>query len=81
MSCRSMSPNAVGSLKIVRGGVHPRQGAKLPRAWLNWAHDAVIGGCCQTKANQFHFSSNLNPLGYAKTAPLGKSGGAVQLEI
>jgi hypothetical protein len=37
--------------------------------------------CCQTKANQSHFSSNLNPLGYAKTAPLGKSGGAVQLKI
>jgi hypothetical protein len=40
-----------------------------------------LAGCCQTKANQSHFSSNLNPLGYAKTAPLGKSGGAVQLEI
>jgi hypothetical protein len=38
-------------------------------------------GCCQTKANQSHFSSNLNPSGYAKAAPLGKSGGAVQLEI
>jgi hypothetical protein len=37
--------------------------------------------CRETKANQSHFSSNLNPLGYAKTAPLGKSGGAVQLEI
>jgi hypothetical protein len=37
--------------------------------------------CCQTNKNQSHFSSNLNPLGYAKTAPLGKSGGAVDLEI
>jgi hypothetical protein len=37
--------------------------------------------CCQTKANQSHFSGNLNPLGYAKTAPLGKSGNTVQLEI
>jgi hypothetical protein len=37
--------------------------------------------CCQIKVNQSHFSGNLNPLGYAKTAPLGKSGGAVQLEI
>jgi hypothetical protein len=33
-----------------------------------------------TKANQSHFSNSLNPLGYAKTAPLGQSGGAVQLE-
>ena len=38
-------------------------------------------GAVRKNANQSHFSSNLNPLGYAKTAPLGKSGGAVQLEI
>jgi hypothetical protein len=37
--------------------------------------------CCQTNAHQSQFSSNLNLLGYAMTAPLGKSGGAVQLEI
>ena len=37
--------------------------------------------CCQTNANQSHFSSNLNPLGYAKTASLDNSGGAVQLKI
>jgi hypothetical protein len=37
--------------------------------------------CCQTNAHQSQFSSSLNPLGYAKTAPLGKSGGTVQLEI
>jgi hypothetical protein len=43
--------------------------------------DHVLIGCCQKKANQSHFSSNLNPLGYAKTAPLGKSGGTLQLEI
>jgi hypothetical protein len=36
---------------------------------------------CQTKANQSHFSSNLNSLGRAEAAPLGKSGGTVQLEI
>ena len=41
----------------------------------------ALGGCCQTKANQSHFSRDLNPLGYAKTTPLGKSSGAVQLEI
>jgi hypothetical protein len=32
------------------------------------------------KSETVSFSSNLNPLGYAKTAPLGKSGGKVQLE-
>jgi hypothetical protein len=37
--------------------------------------------CCQTNANQSLFSSNLNLLGCAETAPLGESGGAVQLEI
>ena len=37
--------------------------------------------CCQTTANQSHFSSNLNSLGRAEAAPLGKSGGTVQLEI
>jgi hypothetical protein len=41
----------------------------------------VLEGCCQTNAHKSHFSSNLNPLGHAKTAPLGKSGGTVQLEI
>jgi hypothetical protein len=37
--------------------------------------------CCQTTANQSHFSSNLNSLGRTEAAPLGKSGGTVQLEI
>ena len=41
----------------------------------------VFARCYQTKANRSHFSFNLNLLGYAKTSPLGKSGGAVQLEI
>jgi hypothetical protein len=49
------------------------------RAYANWAGD-LVRRRCQTKANQSHFSSNLNPLGYAKTAPLGNSGGVVQLE-
>jgi hypothetical protein len=40
-----------------------------------------IAGCCQTNAHQSHFCSNLNLLGCAEAAPLGKSGGAVQLEI
>jgi integrase len=38
-------------------------------------------GCCQTNANQSLFSSSLNLLGCAETAPLGQSGGAVQLEV
>jgi hypothetical protein len=37
--------------------------------------------CCQTNANQSLFSIDLNLLGCAEAAPLGKSGGAVQLEI
>jgi hypothetical protein len=36
---------------------------------------------CQTNANQSLFSSDLNILGCAKAAPLGKSSGTVQLEI
>ncbi len=40
-----------------------------------------LGRCCQTNANQSQFSSNLNLLGCAETAPLGESGGAVQFEI
>jgi hypothetical protein len=35
----------------------------------------------QTNANQSLFSSDLNILGCAKAAPLGKSSGTVQLEI
>jgi hypothetical protein len=38
-------------------------------------------GCCQTNAHQPEFSSNLNFLGCAEAAPLGKSVGTVQLEI
>ena len=37
--------------------------------------------CCQTNANQPQFFSDLNLLGCAKAAPLGKSGGAVKLEV
>jgi hypothetical protein len=36
--------------------------------------------CCQTNANQSQFSGNLDLLGCTETAPLTKSGGAVQLE-
>jgi hypothetical protein len=51
-------------------------------AWLFRATMCdVFARCCQTKANQSHLSINLNPLGYAKTAPLGKSGGTLKLEI
>jgi hypothetical protein len=52
-------------------------------AWLfhRGSHLEAPPRCCQTKANQFHFSRNLNSLGCAEAAPLGKSGGAVQLEI
>jgi hypothetical protein len=38
-------------------------------------------GCCQTNAHKSQFCSNLNLLGCAEATPLGKSGGAVQLEI
>ena len=41
---------------------------------------AQAGGCCQTNANSSQFSSNRNLLGCKKTAPLGESGGTVQLE-
>ena len=37
--------------------------------------------CCQTNAHKSQFCSNLNLLGCAEATPLGKSGGAVQLEI
>ena len=37
--------------------------------------------CCQTNANQSLFSSNLNLLGCAETAPLSQSGGAVKFEM
>jgi hypothetical protein len=37
--------------------------------------------CCQTNTNQYQFSSSLNLLGCAETAPLGQSDGTVQLEI
>ena len=40
-----------------------------------------VVGCCQTNANQSLFPSNLNLLGCAEAAPLGKSSGAVELEI
>jgi hypothetical protein len=36
---------------------------------------------CQTNVNRSQFSSNLNLLGFPDTAPLSKSGGAVQLEM
>jgi|TARA_B110000503_G_scaffold42333_1_gene69362 hypothetical protein len=41
----------------------------------------LLKRCCQTNANQPQFFSDLNLLGCAKATPLGKSGGAVQLEI
>jgi hypothetical protein len=37
--------------------------------------------CGQTNANESLFFINLNLLGCAETAPLGKSGGTVELEI
>ena len=40
-----------------------------------------MSGRCQTNANQSLFFSNFNLSGCAETAPLGKSGDAVQLEI
>jgi hypothetical protein len=40
--------------------------------WVSW--------CCQTNANQSQFSSDLNLLGCAETAPLAESGGTVKLE-
>jgi hypothetical protein len=43
-------------------------------------HD-LFQWCCQTNAHKSQFCSNLNLLGCAEAAPLGKSGGAVQLEI
>jgi hypothetical protein len=41
----------------------------------------LIMGCCQTNANQSQFLGNLHLLGCAEGAPLGQSGGTVQLEI
>ena len=38
-------------------------------------------GCCQTNANSSQFPGIGNLLGCADAAPLGKSGGAVELEI
>jgi hypothetical protein len=37
--------------------------------------------CCQTNANQSQFFYNLNALGCSEAAPLGQSGGTVQLKI
>jgi len=37
--------------------------------------------CCQTNANSSQFPGIGNLLGCADAAPLGKSGGAVELEI
>lgn len=42
-------------------------------------HDG--NGCCQTNANTSQFPGIGNLLGCAGVAPLGKSGGAVELEI
>lgn len=39
------------------------------------------GGWCQTDANSYQFPSNGNLSDRKKTAPLGESGGAVELEI
>ena len=41
----------------------------------------VLFGCCQTNANSSQFPGIGNLLGCADAAPLGKSGGAVELEI
>jgi hypothetical protein len=61
-------------MELGADGFHNRQSSRIS-CGINGAVTS------QTKANQAHFSSNLNLLGCAETAPLGKSGGTVELEI
>ncbi len=45
------------------------------------AKDEALDGCCQTNANRSQLADDDEVSGHAQPTPLGKSGGAVSLEV
>jgi hypothetical protein len=60
---------------------HSAQWSRSPLPTEPYRRSELAQRWCQTNANQSLFSSDLNSLGRAETAPLGESSGTAQLEI
>ncbi len=73
----------IGQVNRLEGTLEDRSYGRgvCPKSPFDTKVQEPLDGCCQTNANQSQFAPARRISGCAELTPLGKSGGAVELEV